>query len=153
MVYTEWHICCIVYYIPCSLLVIPSNTLELKSLLPAKRRIKTWLRLQYLLWLSPFDVCEGVNQLEMFRWGIAHSEHSLLIYSFTSVRRCKPPQTENYKQAITFVNLLAAMRPMLHMHLKNTSNLVKHFQNPCRQLSWHISHRLSLRRLFLVVTK
>ena len=37
----------------------------------------------------PFDVCERVNQSEMFRREMIHSEHSLLIYSFTSLRRRK----------------------------------------------------------------
>jgi hypothetical protein len=43
----------------------------------------------YTVRFSSFDGCERVYQSRMFGWGSTHSAHSLLIHSFTSIKRRK----------------------------------------------------------------
>ena len=38
---------------------------------------------------SSFGGCERVNQWRMLKWGSTHSAHSLLLHSFTSIKRRK----------------------------------------------------------------
>ena len=38
---------------------------------------------------SSFGGCERVNQSRMLKWGSTHSAHSLLLHSFTSIKRRK----------------------------------------------------------------
>ncbi len=54
-----------------------------------KAHLHMQLSLQFLVRFSPFDGCERVNQSQIFRRGSMHSAHSLLIHSFTSIRRRK----------------------------------------------------------------
>ena len=49
------------------------------------------LSLRFLVRFSPFEGCERVNQLRMFKCGDTNSAHSLLIHSFTSVKGRKSP--------------------------------------------------------------
>jgi hypothetical protein len=42
---------------------------------------------RFLMLFSPFDGCERANQSRMFRWASTYSAHSLLIHSFTSIKR------------------------------------------------------------------
>ena len=52
-----------------------------------KARLHMQLLLRFLVRFSPFDGCERVNQTRMFSWINIYSEYSLLIHSFTSVKR------------------------------------------------------------------
>jgi hypothetical protein len=42
-----------------------------------------------ILRFSPFGGCERVDQSRIFSWESTHSDHSLLIHSFTSIKRRK----------------------------------------------------------------
>ena len=65
---------------------------------------------------SPFDGCEQVNLLKMFRREIILSEHSLLVLSFPSVRRRNQRNLisvndncrNDYKRCLTFCYLKSA---------------------------------------------
>ena len=81
----------------------------------------------FLVRFSPLDGCERVNQSRMFRWASTHSAHSLLIHSFTSVKRRKSQQ----KRAQGLLSYTRFYREQINKLFDNgfTSDWIKFYEH------------------------